>query len=202
MQIIVLEYNVRYNNEIKENLESEFKLLSENFSLKEDEINFLRQKINSNDNNNNNNNDKEKEQIFYNEINKIRDLLKEKTSEMIKMEQKQIQKNYENLEKTNKIKEINNTLIEENEKMKEIFQDILTFHSEGKTKELDQLLNFLQNNNQIIFNEENQNQNQNQNQNKNPENYMSKFIDESEKNASSEFLLNFFFLIIFFKIYS
>ena len=179
MQIIVLEYDVRYNNEIRENLGSELKILSENFSIKEDEVNFLKQNINSDES------DKEKEQIFYNEINKIRDMLKEKTAEIIKMDQKQNQKNNENSEKVNQINEMNISLVEENEKMKEIFRDVLSFHAEGKTKELNKMLNFLQNNSQIFFGGE---ENEQIKQAENKQN----LSEENEKNNSGKFFFKYF----------
>lgn len=148
MQIIVLEYDVRYNNAFKENLESDFKLLNENYRLKEDEVNFLRNRLANLEGGS------DTEELFYQEINKIRDLLREKTTELIKLDQFHNQAHNENKEKVNQYKEQNALLIDENEKLKEILKDILTFHAKGQKKELDNLLTYFQNN-KALFNENN-----------------------------------------------
>jgi len=146
MQIIVLEYDVRYNSAVKENIESEYKLLNENFRLKEDEIAFLRNRVSSLETG------AETEELFYQEINKIREMLRQKTNELIKLDNFHNQTHNENKDKFNQFKEQNSLLLEENEKLKEIFKDILNFHSCGQKKELENILNYLKNNN-TLFNE-------------------------------------------------
>ncbi len=146
MQIIVLEYDVRYNNAYKENLESDFKLLNENYRLKEDEVNFLRNRIASLESESGVNT----EELFYQELNKIRDLLREKTTELVKLDQFHNQTHNLTKNKVNQFKDENVLLINENEKLKEILKDILSFHSNGEKKELDNLLNYLNNNNALF----------------------------------------------------
>lgn len=144
MQIIVLEYDVRYSNAVKENLEAELKILTENFRIKEDEANFLRNKLSSTESGNNN------EQLFYQEINKIRDLLKEKTSEFIKLDQYHNQTQNEIRDKFNLFRDQNIRLNDENEKLKEILKDILTFHINSQHQELINILDYLKKNAYLI----------------------------------------------------
>jgi len=146
MQIIVLEYDVRYNLAIKENYESEFTLLNDIHFLKDEEINFLKNRISTLEEGENT------EELFYQEINKIRDLLREKTSQIIKLEHFLNQTNNEVRDKINQIRDQNEFLVIENEKLKEILKDILNLHANSQKNELENLLNFVENNKTIYFN--------------------------------------------------
>ena len=145
------------------------KIINENYKLKEDELNFLKNRLNFTDGNS--------EILFFQEINKIRDMLKEKTNELIKQDYFHNQAQNDNKDKFNQIKDNNLMLCDENDKLKEIIKDILCFHSNGQSKELENLLIYLQTNTDFI----------NQNNNEIKENFInedsdSKKLDESVNN--------------------
>jgi hypothetical protein len=181
MQIIILEYDVRYNNVYKENLESEFKLMNENYHIKEDEANFLRNRFAALESG------ADTEELFYQEINKIRGSLREKTNELIKLDQFHNQTHNENKDKVNQFKEQNLVLIDENGKLKEILKDILGFHSNGQKKDLENLLIYLQNDNSL-FNENNKAEQSNDNTIINNQN--NEIINAQDESESKEFSVN------------
>ncbi len=116
----MLEYDLKLNIKSNENIENRINLLDEDLHLKVKEIDFYKERIRNMDENNN----EEQFKIFENEINNIRDMLKEKTLEFLMIENKN-KKSHEELSKNySKIKENLEHLKDENFKYVEALNNI------------------------------------------------------------------------------
>lgn len=120
--MIILELDLKINIRTNEKIQNKIKLLEEDLKLKEKEINFYKEQKKYLDENAN----EELFKIFENEINNIRNLLKEKTLEFLKMENK-YKKNYEEYSiNYSKFKENLDLLKDENSKYFEGLKKIST----------------------------------------------------------------------------
>lgn len=150
--MIILEFDLRYNLRLRENFESQIKVFEENISLREQEVFFLKERLKNYDENSN----EEHFKIFENEINKIREMLKEKTIEFLKMETRYKQ-NYQDFSlKYNKMKESLENLKEENNKYTDSLLNISANLEKNNTKKIAEIIKNLDLNTPIPNNPNNE----------------------------------------------
>jgi hypothetical protein len=131
-----LEHDLVYNIKIKESIEEKQLLLEENLSLCREENTFLKERLKNYDENQN----EEQFKLFENEILKIREMLKEKTTEFIKFENAH-KKNYEELSKNfNQVKNNLEEIKEENDKYSQAMKNISLNLDQNNLKEIGEII--------------------------------------------------------------
>jgi len=130
---------------IREHYENQIKILEENLSMRDQELFFLKERLKNYDDNAN----EEQFKIFENEINNIREMLKEKTLEFLKMENI-YKKNHEEYSiNFNKVRENLEHLKDENTKFIEALKSISSYVSSNNIKKIGEIISNLEINNSI-----------------------------------------------------
>jgi hypothetical protein len=140
-----LEFDLRYNLKLRANFESKIKLLEENLSMRDQELYFLKERLRNYDENSN----EEQFKIFENEINNIREMLKEKTMEFLKMETRYKKTSEDFSLKYKKIKDTLENIKEENNKYSESLLNISSNLESNNTKKISEIIKSLNLTNQM-----------------------------------------------------